>query len=418
MIARHIRYIGSAVLLLPVVAFAQEAEQLRQQISTQQAQLEQINKEIELYEKELVQIGGKKQTLQTAVNSLDVTLKKTTTQVRATEKQISTTELEINELGSDIATKEQLIAMNSAAIAEMVRAMDEIDTASFIEHFLSEDSLAGVWEDTATMATLRETMQTHTRSLLDAKEVLAEDLEKETEKKDQLEGQKQKLAAAERSIAITKQEQANLLTRTKSQESEYQKLLATKRAAKDQFEKALDDLESKLQYTLDPSRVAAAGKGVLRWPLDNVRITQQFGKTADSGRLYASGTHNGIDLAASVGTPLKAALTGTVHATGNTDSIRGCYSYGKWVLLKHGNGLSTLYAHMSSVDVSEGQTVATGEVIGYSGSTGYATGPHLHFTVYASDAVKVRQLGTNTPCGPATMPVSASTGYLNPLDYL
>ena len=157
---------------------------------------------------------------------------------------------------------------------------------------------------------------------------------------------------------------------------------------------------------------------MLRWPVENVRISQQFGRTADSGRLYASGTHNGIDLAVSVGTPLKASLTGTIQATGNTDAVRGCYSYGKWVLIKHGNGLSTLYAHMSQVSVSQGQAVTTGEVIGFSGSTGYATGPHLHFTVYASDAVQVRKLGTNTPCGQATMPVSAATGYLNPMDYL
>ena len=117
-----------------------------------------------------------------------------------------------------------------------------------------------------------------------------------------------------------------------------------------------------------------------------------------------------------------AALTGIVVGTGNSDSIKGCYSYGKWVLIKHGNGLSTLYAHLSQISVVQGQNVETSDLLGFSGATGYATGPHLHFGVYASDAVKVMTLGSATgkvsPCAKATIPVSASTGYLDPMDYL
>ena len=418
MTMRKIIFTAALLLAIPLFVHAQEVDQIRQQISQQQGQLQQINKEIELYEKQLTEIGGKKQTLQSAVNTLDVTLKKTTAKVQATQKEISTTELEIQELDTGIKTKEQLIDIDSRAIGEMMREIHILDEASMMENLLSHESLGSVWDDAETIITLQETMRAHVASLQSAKEALVADLNQEAVKKTTLESQKKNLAAEQKSISVTKQEQASLLTETKSQESTYQKILADKQAAKKQFEKALDDLESKLEYTLDPSRVAAAGKGVLRWPVENVRISQQFGRTADSGRLYASGTHNGIDLAVSVGTPLKASLTGTIQATGNTDAVRGCYSYGKWVLIKHGNGLSTLYAHMSQVSVSQGQAVTTGEVIGFSGSTGYATGPHLHFTVYASDAVQVRKLGTNTPCGQATMPVSAATGYLNPMDYL
>ncbi|MFZ2887064.1 MAG: peptidoglycan DD-metalloendopeptidase family protein [Minisyncoccia bacterium] len=406
------------ILAVPWVLGAEEAEQIRAQISTQQNQLELINKEIQQYEKQLVEVSGKKQTLQSAVNELDVSLKKTTMQVKATQNKISTTELEIQELDSDIYTKEQLIALDSQAISEMMRRLNTIDEASFMEHLLSRDSFAGVWDETESLATLQETMRIHVDSLLNAKEALTQDLNQAEEKHETLVGQKKNLAAEEQSIAVTKREQAGLLSQTKSQESNYQKILADKKAAKDQFEKALDDLESRLQYTLDPSNFAAAGKGILRWPLDSVTVTQQFGRTSDSGRLYASGSHNGTDFRAAVGTPVKAALSGTIVGTGNSDEIRGCYSYGKWIMVKHNNGLSTLYAHLSQISVSRGEQVATSDVIGYSGNTGYSTGPHLHFGLYVTEAVQIRQLGTNTPCGRATIPVSPQTGYLNPLEYL
>lgn len=165
-----------------------------------------------------------------------------------------------------------------------------------------------------------------------------------------------------------------------------------------------------------------AGKGVLAWPLPTIRITQYFGNTefAKSGA-YSGKGHNGVDFGASIGTEVKAALSGTVIGTGNTDQFKGCYSYGKWVLIRHENGLTTLYAHLSLIKVAKGQSVSTRETIGYSGNTGYSTGPHLHLTVYASQGVEIVRLGDIkkiTNCGNAYIPVAPLNAYLNPLDYL
>lgn len=407
-----------ALLALPFFSLAQTAEELQAQINAQKSQIDALNKEIVQFEKDLTVVGEKKQTLQTAVNSLDLSVKKTQTKVKAKQSQISTTELEIQQLAGDISEKEASIRLDSAAIAETIRSLHENTSVTMLELMLANDSVADLWDDTESVRTIQETMHVHVLSLQNAKQILTEDKQTTEKKRGELVGQKSELASEEQSLKVQKTEQQGLLTQTKNQESTYQSIIAQKKASRAAFESALNSLESKLQYTLDPSRLPSSGKGVLRWPLDNVRITQQFGRTADSKRLYSSGTHNGVDFGASIGTPIKSALSGTVQATGNTDAIRGCYSYGKWVLIKHGNGLTTLYAHLSQVNVSQGEAVGTGSVLGFSGETGYATGPHLHFTVYASDAVQVRQLGTNTPCGRATMPVSAATGYLNPLDYL
>lgn len=416
------RFFVPAVLcvlfIFPVLLSAQTADELRKSIEDQRTKLDVINKEIAQYEAELVEIGGKKQTLQTAVNALDVSVKRTQSKVRAKQNEIATTELEIQELTGEIGSKEEIIALEERAIGETVRALNETEQLSLVELVLGSGSVAEMWGDREQVISIQDSMRLHVEALEETKEILTVDKNAAEDKRALLVQQKSSLAAEEASLAVQKKEQQSLLTRTKNDEASYQRLLEQKRVAKQSFEAALDSLESKLEYTLDPSRLPSAGKGILRWPLDNVFITQQFGRTADSGRLYTSGTHNGVDFRASIGTPVKAALSGTVQGTGNTDAIPGCYSYGKWVLIKHGNGLTTLYAHLSQVNVTEGQQVGTGAVIGFSGFTGYATGPHLHLTLYASDAVQVRQLNSGKGCNNAVIPVSAASGYLNPLDYL
>jgi len=92
-------------------------------------------------------------------------------------------------------------------------------------------------------------------------------------------------------------------------------------------------------------------------------------------------------------------------------------------LIDHANGLSTLYAHQSVISVAPGQQVAAGDAIGFTGATGYVTGPHLHFTLYVKAAVSVKDFAEfkpagTTACAGAKTPVSAVGGYLDPILYL
>jgi len=112
-------------------------------------------------------------------------------------------------------------------------------------------------------------------------------------------------------------------------------------------------------------------EGRMRWPLSGFRITTYFGQRGVFQRF-----HTGIDLAAPHGTPIVAARSGQVRVAGWSS-----VGYGFHVVLDHGGGLETLYAHMSRIAVRPGQWVEGGQVIGYVGSTGWSTGPHLHFEV-------------------------------------
>lgn len=119
--------------------------------------------------------------------------------------------------------------------------------------------------------------------------------------------------------------------------------------------------------------------GTLQWPLPVAgTITSQFGHRVDPITGEVS-SHTGTDIACAEGTPILAAADGTVTVANGLDSWGG--SYGYYVQIDHGGGLETLYAHCSSICVTTGQQVQAGQVIGYVGHTGRATGSHLHLEV-------------------------------------
>ena len=120
--------------------------------------------------------------------------------------------------------------------------------------------------------------------------------------------------------------------------------------------------------------------GTLQWPLPVAgTITSQFGHRVDPITGEAS-SHTGTDIACAEGTPILAAADGVVTVANGLDSWGG--SYGYYIQIDHGGGLETLYAHCSSICVTTGQHVQAGQVIGYVGHTGRATGSHLHLEVW------------------------------------
>ena len=405
----------AGALLAPIIALGQTAAELEQQISDHNREIVQLNEEIAKYEAELASASSKKQTLQNTIDQLNISRKKITASINATKKRIATTELEIKQLSQGIAVKEHSIKNDKAGLAEMLRRLNAIETEPLLVRLLSKDGVDAIWADIDAMAQLQVAVRDDIAKLAQQRKSLTQTKTTAEGKRADLVKQQKTLAAEQGSLDATRKTQSELLAQTKSQESNFQAILRQKQAEKVAFEAALFELASKLDYTLDPTRIPPAGKGILRWPLDNVYITQQFGKTSSAKRLYTSGTHDGIDFRASLATPVRASLSGTVMEV-NHGAVQNC-QYGKWVLIRHGNGLATLYAHLSDISVSKGASVTTGQVIGYSGSTGYATGPHLHFTVYLSEAVSFKQYICKSGRS-VTVPIAPLNAYLNPLDYL
>lgn len=176
---------------------------------------------------------------------------------------------------------------------------------------------------------------------------------------------------------------ALLLNKEKSDQEQVAEKLRTQRAFYEDAERQLaresNQLEQQIMAMVRSSqqnkgdKVVTHGSGTMAMPL-KAAVTSPFGWRRHP-IFGIRKFHTGVDLAGPNHSPIKAADSGNVLYTGWYGG------YGKVVIVSHGNGLATLYAHMSKLAVASGQNVSKGDVVGYEGSTGFSTGPHLHFEV-------------------------------------
>lgn len=174
-------------------------------------------------------------------------------------------------------------------------------------------------------------------------------------------------------LESTRSEQARLVADLDTRQSEVSAEIAAQQASEAELTRIIAEAEARAATRsvsaggggAGPSGNLTVGGGGCMWPASGT-VTSEYGNRW--GRLHA-----GIDIAAPTGTPIYAAQGGSVIFSGVQSG------YGNVVIISHGGGLTTLYGHQSRVAVSNGQTVGRGDNIGFVGSTGRSTGPHLHF---------------------------------------
>jgi len=396
---------------------AQNAQNLQDQINQKNSDIAQLEKEIANFQAQLNNLGQQKSSLNSSLKQLDLTKKKLNANIAVTQNKIDKTNLKIQSLSLDINIKQNSISNNTKAISLGIKQINEYENGSMVENILSSDNFSLIWNDIDNIITVREKVRDKIMKLKQIKGEL-EDTRKETiDAKNELLSLKSELADQKKIVEQNTNEKKRLLVQTKNNEANYQKILKSRLAQKDALEKELRDYESQLKYILDPSRLPNAG--IFSWPLDYVFITQLFGKTVDSKKLYVSGSHGGVDFRASVGTPVKSMASGVVTGIGDTDTQCPGVSFGKFVFIKYDNGLSSAYGHLSLIKANVGERVVRGTVVGYSGNTGYSTGPHLHVSVYAPESAEVKSIPSKSCPGKIlTQPIAPINAYLDPIYYL
>jgi len=316
------------------------------------AQLQNLNSDIEKTENELENIRSK---------------------VRGIEENISETEQELEKAEARLQERIDIFSVRLKEIYQM-------GNVNFLEVLFEATS----FRDFLVRFHLLEKIAEQDMQLLDE---IEEERDQIARKKEELEAKRQELAQLERATRLKHEELAQ-------QKNEKENLLAALETEKATIEKALDELEQasnaiaakiraiQARRNSSPGGSPGAGSevggrfgGVLSWPTPGyTSITSDYGWRVHP-ILGTRKLHTGIDIGAPMGAGVYSAGSGVVIYAGWFGA------YGNTVVVDHGGGISTLYGHLSSISVREGQTVGNQDRIGSVGSTGLSTGPHLHFEV-------------------------------------
>jgi murein DD-endopeptidase MepM/ murein hydrolase activator NlpD len=386
-------------------AWANVEDDLRQQIDDKQRLIQQFEKQIQEYEASIKSSAGQEKTLKNKITSLNTKIKSLLLQIDLTRAEIDKTNLEINKLNFQISQKTNDLAISREYLSGIILAIFQNEQESNILKFFKHPQVTTAIKDLFSVQKLQKAVFNRMQEIESIKKSLENNQNELSQKKDDLNKQRSVLEYQNQNLNDTKKSQSQLLAQTQNQEKKYQTLLQETKKQQEQIQQDIYNLENKLRQLISPESVPEARSGVLAWPLYGYRISQTYGPTSITGFINdVYKFHNGIDIAAPEGTPVKAADDGVVVGIGSSD-----YAYGKWVAIKHYNGLTTLYGHFSYIEVNTGQMIKRGDIIGRVGETGFATGPHLHFTVYATNTFSI---------GSKWFGLLPMGGSLNPMDYL
>jgi murein DD-endopeptidase MepM/ murein hydrolase activator NlpD len=405
----------------PFLADAQDdakVTELTGKISDHKDNLGKLNQEIDALKAQLTTIGSQKKTLQNELKSIDLVRQRIAKEAQITAIKAQNTNSAIAVINKSIDDKQALIAQHKKAIAFSMQRIAEFDQHSLREMRLTNSTLSETFAEADQLEQVQQSLADEIDNLRGVSQSLAQDKQTQEAELKKAEQLKKQLNDQKGIVDEQRNERAQLVKETSNKESVFQAQLAEKQKRKQQFEQELQAFESELKIAIDANSFPAPGTHALIPPILGAKITQHFGYTAAAKTLYVSGHHSGTDFGAHVGTSVMAAANGTVWATGDTDiACRGA-SYGKYVLLRHPNGLATLYGHLSRIAVSPGDQVSVGDIIAYSGNTGYSTGPHLHFGVFVASATRVDDVPSQAcPGSIFHKPVAPKDAYLDAENY-
>lgn len=353
-----------------------------QRKAAQIAALEQKKREqqekLKDLEKQIAEAKAKKEDVMVTKNLLDQ-------RNQLLLEQIEDTQNQIDDAAAQIARYELLEQEQYELFCQQVRSEEERGSLSYLSVLFKATSMADLLNR---MEFVNEVAE-YNKTLIAAM--------KET--RENIKAEKTEMEAKEAKLGEQQDELQGKLDETTKLMNEYaadQKALEQMHAAE---EKAADEIDAQIERLIADSDVVPGSEGFI-WPVSTSKmISSPIGSRVAPGG-FGSTNHKGVDIC-NVG------YTSSVYATKSgrvllTNSSGWGGGYGNYVVIDHGGGLTTLYAHMSVVKVSPGDTVSQGTVIGVTGNTGASTGPHLHYEVRTTTIVNGKSV----------------TVYQNPLNYL
>jgi len=360
----------------------EEVRQINKDIQDKKDKIKKIQNQQAVYEDLIKKKQNEKASLNNQLAILDNRLAKAALDIESTQTEIDRASLEIDKVNLEIKAKDKEIQGQNNHIASVVRLMQRQDDKSTLEILLLNSSLNDFVSQVKYLSDINKEIGKSLEILKQFKKDLEEQQKALNEKKRELSGLKVELENRKISLASEQQNKVYILDQTKSSEREYQRLLASAKQEQQQAEADIVNLEKTVRAKLAKisGQALEFNDAGFIWPVTKNTVVATFHDPDYPFRYIFE--HPAIDIRASQGTTLRAAASGYVAIA--KDAGKG-YSY---IMIVHGNGLATVYGHVSKIYVQTDDYVVQGQAIGLSGGTpgtngagSLTTGPHLHFEV-------------------------------------
>lgn len=375
---------AAGVLLLLCLSFP--AYGTKKELEAEKEKTSVIEEEKKKVEDTLKNLEGQKADTESYVRQLDQEMAAISSQLEELSGQIADKESEIAVTQEELSAAQEAEVQQYDAMKLRIKYMYEKGDTTFIDLILESKSISQLLNRAEYISQISQ----YDRQMLDeyaaTRQTIADNEAKlESERADLLALQKSTQAkhnSVEELLAAKEEQLKSYETQIASAQSQinaYEQDLAAQeskiRQIEEEMQKAEEEARKKAESSGTSYTVKSLGNTKFIWPCpSSSRITSAFGGR-ESPTEGASSNHQGIDIGASTGSDIVAAADGVVTIATYSASA------GNYVMLSHGGGVSTVYMHCSSLNVSEGQSVTQGQVIAKVGSTGYSTGPHLHFGI-------------------------------------
>ena len=356
-----------------------EKSKIQSRINSTQSKLNSLSKQKKDTQEYINTLQEKISLLQDKISNLE-------SDKNALQSEIDATQAKIEKTAADIEETQRQIDQKQKEYCQRLRAMYISGSASTLEVLLTCSDLSSLLTRSEMIKSVSQQDSATLDSLMKKMEEIEAQKQKLEEKRNQLNADKKSLetdkAALQKNINDISSTKADLdseaaecnaqMRKLSKQSSEYQEAIETDQK---QLQQVQNDISAAIAAAGSHgsgsiSGSHGSGNGRLRYPTDSRSISAGYPN-------YSSGRyHGGIDFPVSTGSNVYAAASGTVILVKYLN-----YSYGRYLIIDHGDGLSTLYAHNSQILVSVGEKVSAGQVVAKSGSTGNSTGPHCHFEV-------------------------------------
>jgi len=350
--------------------------------------LQEINEQIEEAKGELLRMQREERSVlnllsraQRELAQIETELAEIEEHLRRTDVSISRLQRQLTELEREIVALEGEYQNRQRVLHTRLVAVYKYGNADYLELLFSATNFADLVSKYETVSYFLRRDLGLLEEMQAARELLARKEAEYMERKNRLVVERRNYSTLREKVVDKRREKAVLVEKTRAELKRIQENQQSLEAALDELEELSKELEKQIRKR---QRTEGLGTGKIIWPARG-RISSPFGWRVHP-ILKNRRFHSGIDIAIPSGTPVQAADSGVVLISGWNGG------YGYFIAIDHGKGISTAYAHNSRLLVKEGDVVSKGQTIALSGSTGWSTGPHLHF--------EVRENGT--PVNPVT----------------